>query len=637
MFDGAAVATTGAVAAQQGDQQTDSPSALDDVSTVDIASTLSDGESSGDDGDAALFDALAALDASVARREVVFISPSVLEYQQLLDGISPNVEVHILDPTRDGVLQVAEILSGRTDIDAIHLIGHGSEADIQLGSSSLTQTSISTEYAEVFQQIGKSLSAEADLLIYGCDFGRGANGLTAMQTLAVLTGADVAASDDATGHADLGGDWILEQEIGQIETGVVVDGEAQDIWNHILAKPDIDLNGSTGGFNVTTAFTGQAPVNIAPLATLADSDGDSIRSLTALLGALPDGSAESLSLNASADAAASANGLTVNYNAGTGELLITGDATAAIYQTILQGILYDNTSATPTTINRSISVQVIDSAGEISVTRTATVTITANNPPTATNLSTAETYIEDTALNLTDIVVTDVDSTTVTVTLALSDVGAGSLSTGASGAVTSTYDAATGVWTASGAVADVNTLLAGVTFTPSLNYSSNFTITTSVSDGVAPAVTGTKAMTGIAVNDAPTGVTLTNQVTTIAENTVIGAGYKVADISVTDDALGTNTLSLTGTDAGSFTLVGSALYYTGASPDYETQAAYAVTVQVDDAGVGATPDASVNFTLAITNVDEVAPTITSGATAAALAENSGAGQVVYTVTSTDAD
>ena len=40
-------------------------------------------------------------------------------------------------------------------------------------------------------------------------------------------------------------------------------------------------------------------------------------------------------------------------------------------------------------------------------------------------------------------------------------------------------------------------------------------------------------------------------------------------------------------------------------------------------------------TLAINNLDEVAPAITSGATAAAIDENSGAGQVVYTATSTD--
>ena len=41
------------------------------------------------------------------------------------------------------------------------------------------------------------------------------------------------------------------------------------------------------------------------------------------------------------------------------------------------------------------------------------------------------------------------------------------------------------------------------------------------------------------------------------------------------------------------------------------------------------------MSLAITNVDETAPIITSGGTAQAIAENSGAGQVVYTATATD--
>ncbi len=107
----------------------------------------------------------------------------------------------------------------------------------------------------------------------------------------------------------------------------------------------------------------------------------------------------------------------------------------------------------------------------------------ANQPPTATNLSAAETYVEDTTLNLVDIVASDVDSATVTATLTLSNTAAGSLTTGTSGAVTSTYVAGTGVWTASGAIADVNTLLAGVSFVPALNFNANFTIATSVSDG----------------------------------------------------------------------------------------------------------------------------------------------------------
>ena len=118
-----------------------------------------------------------------------------------------------------------------------------------------------------------------------------------------------------------------------------------------------------------------------------------------------------------------------------------------------------------------------------------------NVAPTATNLSAAEGYFEDTPINLIDIVVSDVDSPNVTATLTLSNPAAGSLSTATSGAVTSTYNAGTGVWTASGAIADVNALLAGVTFTPATGFTSNFSIATSVSDGEAPAITGTKSVT----------------------------------------------------------------------------------------------------------------------------------------------
>ena len=138
-----------------------------------------------------------------------------------------------------------------------------------------------------------------------------------------------------------------------------------------------------------------------------------------------------------------------------------------------------------------------------------------NDAPTASNLSAAESYTEDTPLNLVDIVVSDVDSATVTATLTLSNPGLGGLSTGTSGAVTSTYNSGTGVWSASGAIANVNSLLAGVVFIPAADVNSNFVIATSVSDGVAAAVTGSKAVTGIAVNDAPNAV---NDSQTVAED-----------------------------------------------------------------------------------------------------------------------
>ena len=73
------------------------------------------------------------------------------------------------------------------------------------------------------------------------------------------------------------------------------------------------------------------------------------------------------------------------------------------------------------------------------------------------------------------------------------NLGAGNFDPGASpSSVTSTFVG--GVWTAAGAIADVNALLAGLTFTPAPIFNGNFIFATSVSDGTFT-ISGTKNVT----------------------------------------------------------------------------------------------------------------------------------------------
>jgi len=91
------------------------------------------------------------------------------------------------------------------------------------------------------------------------------------------------------------------------------------------------------------------------------------------------------------------------------------------------------------------------------------------------------------------------------------------------------------------------------------------------------------------VNEPPE-VDAANVVSGLPEDTDTSADVKVADLLIMDDALGTNTLSLSGADAALFKIVGNELFLAaGTSLDFETQTSLNVTVDVDDAGVGGHP------------------------------------------------
>lgn len=103
-------------------------------------------------------------------------------------------------------------------------------------------------------------------------------------------------------------------------------------------------------------------------------------------------------------------------------------------------------------------------------------------------------------------------------------------------------------------------------------------------------------------NQPPTALALNNAVNSIEENTSTASPIKLGDIVVTDDGLGVNVLGITGPDAASFQITGTALFLkAGVVLDYETKTSYTITLTVDDTSVGATPDATLPYTLSVTD------------------------------------
>jgi hypothetical protein len=149
-------------------------------------------------------------------REIIFVDPVASSLDEHLQN--SGAEIIYLSADRDGVEQIAQALQGQTGITAIHIVSHGVEGRLMLGNTVLDAASMQAQHLQALQTIGAALTEEGDILIYGCNFTAGETGLNAAHLLAEITGADVAASDDTTGHADRGGNWALETSIGHVQT-----------------------------------------------------------------------------------------------------------------------------------------------------------------------------------------------------------------------------------------------------------------------------------------------------------------------------------------------------------------------------------------------------------------------------------
>lgn len=243
-------------------------------------------------------------DPATARTELIIVDAGVDSWETLIedlrleaDGDTQWVVFH-LDSNLDGVQQITELLEPMMDVDALHILSHGDEASLQLGSTALNQTSING-YAGQLASWGAALSPDADLLIYGCELAQSDSGRFLLDSMATLCDCDVAASTDLTGHSELGGDWDLEYQIGQIETDVAVSATAQLSWYNTLASPnEITVTETTdGGVTINTS----GPDTVYEAAATIPSDLNSFTYELTFSGSPTSGSETFLSYNVSGE------------------------------------------------------------------------------------------------------------------------------------------------------------------------------------------------------------------------------------------------------------------------------------------------------------------------------------------------
>ena len=179
---------------------------------------------------------------------LVFIDASVPEQDVLVEGLAEDTEVIVLEAGRDGVEQISEALDGREGLTSIHIVSHGDDGVLRLGNTLLSSENLD-QYTTQLTAWGDALTEQADILIYGCDVANGETGQDFIDQLAELTGADIAASTDATGSAELGGDWELEASTGAIESEGVISPDAMGEYDHLLDECVIENFDGTSDSN----------------------------------------------------------------------------------------------------------------------------------------------------------------------------------------------------------------------------------------------------------------------------------------------------------------------------------------------------------------------------------------------------
>lgn len=199
-----------------------------------------------------------------APRELVLLDRRVPDSASLLADLTAQrdagraLDILVVDGEDDPITAISDWLADAdTLFDAIHLVGHGEAGELRLGASTIDAALVRARALELAQW-SLALGADADLLLYGCEIAAGTAGAELLRALAQLTGADVAASVDATGGDLLGGDWDLEAVTGSIDTDLAFTTSLRDAWQAVLTAtpqaPTIDtlVNDTTAGKQLTS-------------------------------------------------------------------------------------------------------------------------------------------------------------------------------------------------------------------------------------------------------------------------------------------------------------------------------------------------------------------------------------------------
>ena len=184
---------------------------------------------------------------------LVIFDSRVDDLPVLLTGLRPGVSAHVLDPDRDGVEQISQLLQ-LYPTPSLTLVAHGAPGCLQLGSGSLELGNLD-QYSHHLGSWFRPAEA-ARLTLLACHVAAGDAGIEFVEELSAITGTAVTAAATAVGN----GQWptaaaqIFQKTVLEQYTATLV----------LTFKEDIKDGTFDGGNEDSNRLFGASGVAVSP-------------------------------------------------------------------------------------------------------------------------------------------------------------------------------------------------------------------------------------------------------------------------------------------------------------------------------------------------------------------------------------
>ena len=167
-------------------------------------------------------------------------------------AVKPGVAWVELDATSSGLAQLKQALVPYANLATVRIFSHATAGALSLGDGKVDANSL-MQHPDIFTALNAALRKGGDLLFYGCELAQGAKGEQFIDILKNNTHIDIAASNNLTGNAALGGDWDLEIHKGDINASPLEQSIALKDFTSVLETFDFTSSDVTNQGGTTSA------------------------------------------------------------------------------------------------------------------------------------------------------------------------------------------------------------------------------------------------------------------------------------------------------------------------------------------------------------------------------------------------